>query len=418
MRWLRCVNLAGGASYGTWGAFVPVVLIWHGFDAPLVALTSSLGAVVFWFALPVWGHFSDKMVGTRWAIQLAALLAALFLIPFCFSLPIWVIVLACLAGGATGGALGGLMDAQTISVLADPRRDYGRLRMLGSLGAGVFAICFGLIYDRTGYGATPVAGIVALLAIAFFAFKMPLGKAGLELRDRGTGGAGGVKPGPAVRYGRFGSLSEALGGRPRLLVILAGCLGIFIGLMGAGTFVSLRLQSLGGGPSTIGFANGLGSSAEVPGLIMASWLVVRYGVRPVLGVSSLGLAVVFASWAVLTDPIVITATKMLIGLCFAGVTVSFVITMATILPQHLVSTGQTLYQSVGFGAAAILSNFVGAFLYELGGAEIVFLFLAAATAIGGVIAVLAVPGHGRVRLVRDPPAVDSGAGEPEPSITS
>ena len=422
MRWLRILYLANGAVYGTFYAFVPVILTWHGFDAPLVAICGSLGSLAFWLALPVWGHLGDAVVGTRRALQLAAIPAAVLVLGLALPLPVLPILLLCVAGSATGGAISALTDAQAVSGLADPQREYGRLRMLGSLGGGVFAIVSGVLYDHTGYVVAPVAGALTTIAIAFIAVRIPQGHGGRTPAEKAVTVAGTGKPaqanprpsGPATAsgHGRFGSVSDALNGRPRLIAILIGCLGIFIGIMGGGTFITLRLQALGGGPSTIGFANGLGASAEVPGMILASWLAVRYGIRPVLGVSALGLAMVFGTWALVTEPLVITATKMVAGLFFAGVTVSFVITMATILPQRLVSTGQTLYQSVAFGAAAVLSNLAGAFIYKLGGTEVVFWFLAAATAVGGVISVLALPAHTRVSRA----AVEPVAMEPLPVV--
>jgi MFS transporter, PPP family, 3-phenylpropionic acid transporter len=398
MRWIRLLYVANGAIYGTWGAFSPVVLTWHGFDAPLVALTGSLGSIAFWLSLPVWGHLGDKVVGTRRALQLTAIPTAILILGLELPLPALFIVLLCVLGSATGGAIGALTDAHTVAGLADPEREYGKLRMLGSLGAGVFAIGFGLLYDHTGYMMVPIVGGLAFVSVALVAVRLPLRPAVGRVSGRFES-AGETEP--RARTGRFGSLSEALHGRPRLILILVGCLGIFMGIMGGGTFITLRLQALGGGPSTIGFANGIGSSAEVPGMFLASWLVVRYGVRPVMGIAAFGLACVFGGWALTTDPLLIAATKILGGVMFAGVTVSFVVTMASILPQRLVSTGQTLYQSVAFGAAAVLSNFIGAILYKLGGAELVFAFLACATAAGGVISVLALPSHGRIRRVTD-----------------
>jgi PPP family 3-phenylpropionic acid transporter len=413
MRWLRVLYLANGAIYGTFYAFVPVVLTWHGFDAPLVAICGSLGSLAFWLVLPAWGHLGDAVVGTRRALQLAAVPAAVLCLGLALPLPVLPILLLCVAGSATGGAIGALTDAQAVSGLADPQREYGRLRMLGSLGAGVFAILSGVLYDRTGYIVAPVAGALATIAIAFIAVRIPQGHGGRAAAETGSTSVGSREAVPAAGHGRFGSVSDALNGRPRLIAILVGCLGIFIGIMGSGTFITLRLQALGGGPSTIGFANGLGASAEVPGMILASWLIVRYGIRPVLGLCALGLALVFGTWALVTEPLLITATKMAAGLFFAGVTVSFVITMATILPQRLISTGQTLYQSVAFGAAAVLSNLAGAFIYKLGGTEVVFWFLAAATAVGGVISILALPAHTRVsRVTVEPSAVELGAGGP------
>ena len=421
MRWLRALYLTNGVIYGVSGAFMAVVLAWHGFDPSLVATTTSLGSLVFWFALPIWGHLGDAVVGTRRALQIASIPAAIFTFCIVLPAPAVLVVLFALGASATGGAVSALTDAEAVSSLADPRRDYGRLRMLGSLSAGLVALAVGILYDHSGYFLAPVLGAAATISLFVFAGRLPRGKrvpaavvpaaivpaavvpaaivpaavvpaaivpAAVVPLERPVEAC---EPGP--RYGRFGSVSDALRGRPRLMAILIGCLGIYIGIMGAGTFVALKLQALGGGPSMIGFANGIGAVAEVPGMIAAGWLCGRFGIRPVLGACGLGFVTVMCTWAVVTDPMAIVATKIVAGLCFAGVTVGFVVTMATILPVRLVSTGQTLYQSVAFGGGSILANLAGAVIFKVGGFDGVFWFLAVATLAGSVIVVLAVPGH-------------------------
>lgn len=414
MRWLRILYLANGAAFGTFSCYVSVILLQHGFDPSLVAFNSSLGSICFWLVLPIWGHVGDSVTGPRRAIQLAALPAGLLMLGLIPPLPVLVLVSICLALSCTSSPINALTDALAISGLADPSREYARLRMLGSLGAGVFALLSGVVYDRTGYVAAPVAGLASMLAIAFVAGRVPRApNAAAPERPAGRQTSAAAAPsvaaaasgadGAPARRGRFGSVSEALSGRRRLIALLIGCLGIFMGIMGGATFITLRLASLGGGPSTIGFANGVGTSAEVPGMLLAGWLVVRIGVRPILAVASLGLVATFTSWAFVTEPQIIAVTKMFAGFFFAGVTVSFVVTIASILPSNLVSTGQTLYQSVAFGAAAILANAAGGLIYRAWGTQVVFLFLASAALAGGIVAVAAAPAHVRVRSPRTEP---------------
>jgi hypothetical protein len=305
---------------------------------------------------------------------------------------------------ATGGSIGALTDAQAVSGLTDPRREYGRLRVLGSLSGGLVALGAGLAYDRSGYFLAPILGAAATISVVLIAGRIPDRKGDFKPRRQAAVDTEPGESAAAFRHGRFGSVSDALHGRPRLIAILVGCLGIFIGIMGGGTFVTLKLQALGGGPSTIGLANGIGATAEVPGMIVAGWLAGRFGIKPVLGVCGVGLAAVLCTWALATEPMRIVATKIVAGLCFAGITVSFVVMMATILPQRLVSTGQTLYQSVAFGGGAILANMAGAFIFRLGGFEVVFWFLAGATLVGCLVTVLAVPGHSRAAQVALEPA--------------
>ena len=49
-----------------------------------------------------------------------------------------------------------------------------------------------------------------------------------------------------------------------------------------------------------------------------------------------------------------------------------VLTIARLLPPELQGTGQSLYQTVGFGIGAIIANIVGGLLYDLIGSAAVF----------------------------------------------
>jgi MFS transporter, PPP family, 3-phenylpropionic acid transporter len=410
MRWLRTIYLTNGAIFGTWGAFGAAFFHeWHGWDPSLVATTASLGSLVFWFALPVWGHLGDTRFGPRRAMQLAAIPAAVFLFLMVLPAPAPLIILFALGGSATGGSISAMTDAQAVSGLSNPRRDYGRLRMLGSLSAGLVTLVAGVLYQHTGYFLAPVLGALCTFSVVVSAGRLPQWKgphAAATAAAVGPAAAGcepeavpETRPEPTRTHGRFGSTSDALHGRPRLVAILVGCLGIFIGIMGAGTFVTLKLQmALGADAQMIGLANGLGATAEVPAMIVAGWLCARFGIRFVLGMCGFGMVAMVCVWGLAADPLTMVAAKVVAGFCFAGITVGFVVTMATILPARLVSTGQTLYQSVAFGGGSILANMAGGQIYKLGGFNAVFWFLACAAAVGSVIVLLAVPGHSKATL--------------------
>ncbi|HUP54013.1 MAG TPA: MFS transporter, partial [Methylomirabilota bacterium] len=57
---------------------------------------------------------------------------------------------------------------------------------------------------------------------------------------------------------------------------------------------------------------------------------------------------------------------------FAGVLVAVVLTIAALLPPELQATGQSLFQTTGFGVAAIVANVIGGVLYDSLGHVAVF----------------------------------------------
>jgi len=176
-----------------------------------------------------------------------------------------------------------------------------------------------------------------------------------------------------------------------LLAVLASVLLIFIGVMAAATYISVRIADLGGGAVEVGLSNGLAWGAEVPGLILAGWLVGRIGLRPVLVVATVGFAVCVASWIFFVDAGPILFTRFISGVFFGGILITFVLTIAQLLPAGLQSTGQTLFQAAAFGVAAVVANLLGGILYTLAGPLGVFGVGAICTLAGGALGLLAVP---------------------------
>ena len=389
MRWLRMLYLSNGFAVGALYGFVPVLLLSKGFDPAMIGLTTSLGSLAYSFALPAWGHVSDILTGPRRALQLACIPAAVFALGLSAPLPVVAVIVCQIVISAGAGPTSALTDAMAMPVLANASREYSRLRLLSSFGAAIMAIVCGLVYSRTGYLAAPVIYLFTLGMMIFSAQMVPLGRD--SERHRKARGALEGRAHSTPARGRFGSVGEALSGRPRLLAVLASVLLVFIGVMAAATYISVRIADLGGDAVEIGLSNGLAWGAEVPGLVLAGWLVPRVGLRPVLAVSAAGFAVCLASWIVLVDAGPILFTRLLSGVFFGGILVTFVLTMAQLLPWPLQATGQTLFQAVAFGIAAVLANLVGGILYSVAGPLGVFGGGAACALAGGALGFLALP---------------------------
>lgn len=389
MRWLRMLYLSNGFAVGSLYGFVPVLLLSKGFDPTLIGLTTGLGSVAYSFAMPAWGHVGDILTGPRRALQMACIPAAVFALGLSAPLPVWALIACLVIVTAGGGPTAALTDAIAMPILANASREYSRLRLLSSFGGAAMAIVCGLLYSRTGYVAAPFVYVVTMGLMIFSAHKLPLGRDS-ERRRKARGELEG-RPHSTPARGRFGSVGEALSGRPRLLAVLASVLLIFIGVMAAATYISVRIADLGGGAVEVGLSNGLAWGAEVPGLILAGWLVGRIGLRPVLVVATVGFAVCVASWIFFVDAGPILFTRFISGVFFGGILITFVLTIAQLLPAGLQSTGQTLFQAAAFGVAAVVANLLGGILYALAGPLGVFGVGAICTLAGGALGLLAVP---------------------------
>jgi len=390
MRWLRALYMSNGLAFGSLYGFIPVLLQSKGFDPALIGVTTSLGSMAYTMALPAWGHVGDIVSGPRRTLQMACIPAAVFALGLSAPFPVWAIIVCQVVLSAGGGPAMALTDAMAVPVLENASRQYARLRLLTSIAAAASSIACGLVYGAVGYLAAPVIYLGAMAATFVSAQRVPHGRDS-ERRRQARALRDGREVQAVPERGRLGSVGEAFKINPRLVAVFVSVTCVFFGIMASGTYITLRISDLGGGPVEVGFVTGIGSAAEIPGLVIAGLLVARLGARWVLAASSVGFAACMLSWIVLVDAGPILATRFLSGIFFSGVFVSYVLTVATMLPARLQSTGQTLMQAAAFGISAILANLIGGILYGAVGPLGVFGVGAVIAVIGGAIGFVALP---------------------------
>ena len=386
MRDAQLLFLLFGAAQATIAPFVSVMLLGRGLDPATVGLVGSVSALGFTLAVPAWGHLADITLGRVRALQFAAVGAGLTMIAFDLPLPAFVLGGMVVGYNVFQSAFGPLADALAVNILADRPHEYGRIRLFSSLSYGIVVICVGLVYDRTGFGPVP---FVWLAACAVFGGGL------LVIREP-------PRWRPAMTHQRGGSVRLALQVQPRLPAALLVIGLLFFAILGAFTFLNLRLIQLGGAPSDVAFAGGLSALAEVPAMIWAPRLAARIGLRGLFLLSGLGYCAAILSWAVIDQPGLIIVTRALSGPAFAGIWVACVLTMNVLLPRDLQATGQALYQTTGFGLGAMVGNALGGVVYQELGPPTLFLIAAAVGVLASVVGWLVLPRGGDLRGAAEP----------------
>jgi PPP family 3-phenylpropionic acid transporter len=401
---LRFVYLALGAATACVNPFVAVILQQRGLAPEAIGAVNAIGACGLIVAIAAWGHIGDRVLGRRKAVQVCSAMAVV--VAAGIAAPTAGIALAALvvAFNGTQGALLALADSVAVNTLADPQRGYGRIRLLASLSFAVTIVAAGFIYDGLGYSS-------AGLLYALFAIILIGGMAATsEERPR----AGHLPPDPAerqtpasVRGGRrigLGSTGAAFAVQPRLLPVLATVAVAWFAVIVSFTFLSLRIVELGGGASDVALSFGVSAFAEIPGMLLASSLAARLGLRGLFFASACLFGIAFMSWSVLDTPLEIVATRVLTGFAYGGMTVAMVLTMGEILPARLQATGQALYQAAATGIGSVAGNLVGGLVYGSVGPAVLFVICAAMLFAGSGLALLALPGrtpHGPIDAVEE-----------------
>ncbi|HSL76712.1 MAG TPA: MFS transporter [Candidatus Limnocylindrales bacterium] len=391
---LRLVVLALGVALGVFYPFIPVILASRGFSPAEIGIVASVGAVGFTLAVPAWGHIADVKLGRSRTLQLCAIAGGAAVGALLGPWPPIVIALLFMAYWVFESSWQPLADALTVNLV--DRRSYARVRLLTSLSFAVSSIAAGFLYDSAGFAAAYVLAVVFAVAIAVAAGAVPdIGRAELgRTAERQTPSS---RPRPSL-----GSAGVALRVAPRLGLVLLAVMLINITIISGFTYLPLRLGDLGSPPSDVALSAGVSAIAEIPAMLVAARVAQRIGLRGMFVGSALIYGAATSSWIVLASAEVIIATRLITGVAFAWVLVCVVLTIARLLPSELQATGQSLYQTFGFGFGAIIANVVGGQLYEGIGHGAVF-------GLGTVLAVVAAamgwmvfPRDARTRVASSP----------------
>jgi PPP family 3-phenylpropionic acid transporter len=376
--YLRALFLAIGVFCAAIWPFAAVILRGRGLDPAVIGLVLGGGALGATFITPTFGHLADVVVGRVAAIRITVIVAvvagATLLAPF----PIAVVAIAVASVLVQMNLVMGLGDALAVDGLHAPGKQYGGIRSLMSLSYAVAVVVAGFVYNGAGYAAAPLVLLASAVAIFVLVGRVPD-----PTRDPAVRAAGASHGGDAAA-GRFGSISRALAVEPRLLMLLAALTLAYTGVMAGVTFVSIRIDDLGGRPSDVALTYGISAITEIPGLMVTGFLVRRLGL-PAMFLVALALhAVLIASWGVIATPDAINATRLLTGLCFGSLLATRVLAIDRLLPAELQGTGQTLVTAATFGLGAVAGSVVGGFVYGWFGPLIFFVFAGALTLAGGI----------------------------------
>jgi PPP family 3-phenylpropionic acid transporter len=408
MRNLRLLVLAFGMAVGAFYPFIAVMLVDRGFGAIGVGVVGGLGALGFTIAVPIWGHLADVRLGRPRTLIVCGIGAAMVVLLLNLDLPLVAIGVLFVIVWVFQSGFQPLIDAISLNALSD-RRDYARLRVLTSAAVAIVSIASGLVYDTTGYGVAYWLYPLLLLGLIWAAWRVPdVGRADLHAmtgRLGARGPAASVDRGPVGHGGRplrgrrrrlvrptwrLGSAGVALRMAPGLTPILFAVLLVQLGMIAGAAFLPLRLLALGGQPSDVALLSGLGAAAEIPTMLASGVIVARLGLRGLFAGSAAVYAACLASYVVLDAPGLIVATRLLTGAAFAGLVVSVVLAISTLLPRDLQATGQALYQTIAFGVASVVANIVGGVVYASAGVA-VFALGAVLVAFGAVVGWFALP---------------------------
>ena len=345
-------------NFAAFASLLPFFVIFYqslGFNGTQIGLLTGIPPLITLVCAPLGTGLADSTRQHKLIMGLGLLAAVIMavLLPAFKSFAIIFIIIALY--NILMAPVGSLADSATMTMLGDEKGMYGRIRLGGTIGWGIFAPIAGLLVQNYGLNIAFWLFAAMMLANLFVSQKFDFGKH--EDHQAGNGG-----------------ISSLLTNRKWIYFLL----GSFVGGVGAFSVASYLypyMAELGATKTQMGIASLMATMTEFPIFFFGNRLVKRFGSQP-LFVASLGLMGVRSLlFAAASTPLMVYAIQILGGMIFPAMWLAGVSYAEENAPAGLKSSAQGLFNAMSFGFGSAVGGFMGGILLESMGGRSMFLVL-------------------------------------------
>ncbi|MGO9308623.1 MAG: MFS transporter [Spirochaetia bacterium] len=280
-----------------------------------------------------------------------------------------LVVLCAVVMGFSYRSSSPLLDSAVSRILPDPRRQYGRFRVAGSIGFIVTSLVLqfgGIVSADSSLSILVAFSASALLAAGAAALLPPVPRTA-------------PSPHTAAPGGRHISAFD--------LGFWAVIAVIFLGRFGIGayySFFSLYLRDTFGGTDAVSMMWAVGALAEIAPVWFSGRLIARWGLRSMLVVSLASISVRLMLFVLAPSLIGIALAQLLHAFTFGTFHTAAVAYVNTKIPAERRGMGMAIYNAIGTGLASFCAAVAAGYIVEAHGYVALFLSFAAVP-LGGVL---------------------------------
>jgi MFS transporter, PPP family, 3-phenylpropionic acid transporter len=248
-----------------------------------------------------------------------------------------------------------LADSATMSMLGDERATYGRIRLGGTIGWGVFAPIAGTLVENYGLRIAFLMFSMIMFINFFVSQKFAFGK-----KEEQAAGNDGIRTLLTNRRWVFFLLTSFLGG---------------VGAFSVASYLFPYMAELGANEGEMGIALTIATLTEIPVFFFGDRLVRRFSAYGLFMIALVLIGIRSLLYAVLDSTLEVFILQAFSGTIFPAMWLAGVSYADENAPAGLKSTAQGLYGAVMFGFGSAVSGFVGGLLLEsLGGRGMFLVF--------------------------------------------
>lgn len=340
------------AFFGALAFLMPFLALFYqkvGFSGTQIGLLTGIAPLITLAGAPFWTGLADSTRRHKaiMALTIVTIIGAMLLMP---RFDEFYILFALVVVFAFFGApVVSLADSATMNMLGEKRDNYGKIRLWGAVGWGLFAPIAGAVVQRLGlswpfYGYAIGMGVALLAALAL---HFPAQKAGVQFRA-----------------GMRSLLSSRRWMSFLLMVLLCG-----IGMATINSYLFIHMESLGMSKTLMGLALTVSTLSEIPVMFFAGRFLKRFNPRDLLLLALLVVGARLLLYSASSQGWQILLIQLIHGLTFPIIWVAGVSYADRVAPPGLSASAQGMFGSTLMGIGAALGGLLaGILLQSLGSA--------------------------------------------------
>lgn len=337
-----------------------------GFNGTQIGLLTGIPPLVSLVASPFWTSLADARRWHKLVMGMGILVgvSVVFLLP---SLTSFVLVFGTIIlFNIFISPVASLADSGTMTMLGDERAMYGRVRLGGTIGWGLFAPIAGALVEKYGL-RVGFWTFSAIMLINFFVSQKFV---------HGSHEEGGAKT---------GGIRVFLTNRRWISFFFISFLG-GVGSFSAAAYLFPYMAELGADETTMGLALTISTLSEMPTFFLAHRLVKKFGSYGLLTLTLVMFGVRSFLYAAASGPAMILMVQVFGGAIFPAMWTAGVSYADENAPAGLKASAQGLFGAMSFGVGSAFSGFVSGLLLERVGGRGMYLVLGIIILLGLVVA--------------------------------
>ena len=353
--------------FGVLGMYLPFfnLYCYHlGFSGLSIGILSAVRSVAMVVFPLMWGALADRLGARRSIYILCSFCSALIWMQYLFTVEFGPMLAITILYGTFYAPIISFLEAFTMDILGKEKKNYGHLRVWGSISFIAVVLMLGKVIDLYSIEIIIVLILAGSSMFALMSTRIPAIQP--LKRKRLSKGAKGLLDG-------------------RVLVFLSCA---FLMLVSHGAyygFFSIHLENLGFGSTFIGLAWALASAAEILVMIRSDQIFGRFSLESVLIFSFMVAAL---RWFVLfwaQSAAAILLSQLLHAITYGTFHIASILYIDRLAPDRAKTLGQAVNNAISYGLGLMVGFFFNGYLYEISGSFTLFMISSLIALSGGLI---------------------------------